>query len=142
MDGGLALFTCFPNALGNGTETGGDAGQEIAVEKFMYGIHGSSLILFFVSRQHIFCPGCHNNGQFGMTAMHAGAWVERVAEGRALPTSTISFYFSCAFVGDRKLFRKLKRYFHGKESSHRGKGLRDKLRMTRRSDVAAGYSIV
>lgn len=69
MDGGLALFACVANTLGNRTETSHEAGQEIAVEKFLYGTHGSSLILFFVSRQHIFCPGCRNNGQFSMTVM-------------------------------------------------------------------------
>lgn len=47
MDGGLPLLACIPNTLGNGAEAVGDAGQEIAVEKFMYGIHDSSLILFF-----------------------------------------------------------------------------------------------
>jgi hypothetical protein len=69
MDGGLALLACVPNPLGNSAETGDETGEEIAVEKFLYGTHGSSLILFFVSRQHIFCPGCHNNGQFCMTVM-------------------------------------------------------------------------
>ncbi|ABC91701.1 hypothetical protein RHE_CH02934 [Rhizobium etli CFN 42] len=68
MNRGLALFAGFANALGNRTETGDETGQEIAVEKFLYA-HGSSLILFFVSRRHIFCAGCHNNGQFCMTVM-------------------------------------------------------------------------
>lgn len=79
MDGGLALFACVANALGNRTETSDEAGQEIAVEKFMYGTHGSSLILFFVSRQHIFCPGCRNNGQFSMTVMRQCMAGERLA---------------------------------------------------------------
>lgn len=69
MDGGLALFACVANALGNRTETSNEAGQEIAVEKFLYGTHGSLLILFFVSWQHIFCASCYRNGQFYMTVM-------------------------------------------------------------------------
>jgi hypothetical protein len=39
------------------------------VEKFVYGTHGSLLILFFVSWQHIFCASCYRNGQFYMTVM-------------------------------------------------------------------------
>lgn len=49
MDGGLALFACVANALGNSTETGDETGEEIAVEKFLYGTHGSSLILFLLA---------------------------------------------------------------------------------------------
>jgi hypothetical protein len=45
----------------------------------MYGTHGSSLILFFVSRQHIFCPGCRNNGQFSMTVMRQCMAGQRLA---------------------------------------------------------------
>jgi hypothetical protein len=69
MDGRLALFAGFAKTLGNRPETGHETGQEIAVEKFLYGTHGISLILFFVSRQHIFCPSCRRNGQFCMTVM-------------------------------------------------------------------------
>ncbi|WP_199852445.1 hypothetical protein [Rhizobium sp. H4] len=69
MDGRLAFFAGFAKTLGNSTETGHETGQEIAVEKFLYGTHGISLILLFVSRQHIFCPSCRRNGQFCMTVM-------------------------------------------------------------------------
>ncbi|MGO8189939.1 hypothetical protein, partial [Rhizobium leguminosarum] len=47
VDSGLALFAFIANALRNRTETSDEAGQEIAVENFMFGTHGSSLILFF-----------------------------------------------------------------------------------------------
>ncbi|MDR9821518.1 hypothetical protein RJJ63_19865 [Rhizobium hidalgonense] len=69
MDRRLALFAGFAKTLRNRTETGHKTGQEIAVEKFLYGTHHRSLILLFVSPRHIFCPGCHNNGQFCMTVM-------------------------------------------------------------------------
>lgn len=69
MDRRLTLFARIAKTLGNRAETGHETGQEIAVEKFMQGTHGSSLILFFVSRQHIFCPSCLRNGQFYMTVM-------------------------------------------------------------------------
>lgn len=69
MNGRLAFFAGVAKTLGNRTETGDETGQEIAVEKFLEGTHGISLILFFVSRPHIFCPACRRNGQFCMTVM-------------------------------------------------------------------------
>ena len=69
MNGRLAFFAGFANTLGNSPETANETAQEPAVEKFLYGTHGNSLILFFVSRQRIFCAGCRNNGQFCMTVM-------------------------------------------------------------------------
>ncbi|MDK4724923.1 hypothetical protein [Rhizobium phaseoli] len=69
MNGRLAFFAGVAKTLGNRTETSHETGQEIAVEKFLYGTHGVSLILFFVSRQRIFCSSCRRNGQFCMTVM-------------------------------------------------------------------------
>ncbi|WP_190306414.1 hypothetical protein [Rhizobium phaseoli] len=69
MNGRLAFFAGVAKTLGNRTETSHETGQEIAVEKFLYGTHGISLILFFVSRQRIFCSSCRRNGQFCMTVM-------------------------------------------------------------------------
>ncbi|WP_190304548.1 hypothetical protein [Rhizobium phaseoli] len=54
MNGRLAFFAGFAKTLGNRTETGHETGQEIAVEKFLKGTHGISLILFFLLAGRIY----------------------------------------------------------------------------------------
>ncbi|UIL30147.1 hypothetical protein LZK75_18155 [Rhizobium leguminosarum] len=64
MDGGLALFACVANTLGNRAETSNEAGQEIAVEKFLYGTHGSLLILFLLAGSIYFAQAAIAMGNF------------------------------------------------------------------------------
>ncbi|ULR46882.1 hypothetical protein [Rhizobium sp. K102] len=64
MDGRLALFAGFAKTLGNRPETGHETGQEIAVEKFLYGTHGISLILFLLAGSIYFAQAAVAMGNF------------------------------------------------------------------------------
>ncbi|ULJ80838.1 hypothetical protein MF410_03550 [Rhizobium sp. C104] len=64
MDRRLALFAGVAKTLGNRTETGHETGQEIAVEKFMQGTHGSSLILFLLAGSIYFAQAAIAMGNF------------------------------------------------------------------------------
>lgn len=64
MDGGLALLARVPNTLGNSAETGDETGEEIAVEKFLYGTHGSLLILFLLAGSIYFAQAAITMGNF------------------------------------------------------------------------------
>lgn len=64
MNGRLAFFAGVAKTLGNRTETGDETGQEIAVEKFLEGTHGISLILFLLAGRIYFAQLAVAMGNF------------------------------------------------------------------------------
>ncbi|MDC7741491.1 hypothetical protein [Rhizobium binxianense] len=64
MDGGLTFFARVAKTLGNSAETTDETAQEPAIEKFLYGTHSSSLILFLLAGSIYFAQPAITMGNF------------------------------------------------------------------------------